>query len=157
MHVRPATAADLDRVSQMAAELVRVHHALDPERFLLAKGIERGYREWLAGQLEKDGVMLFVAEDDHELLGYVLGRREGRNWMKLLDAHVALIDIFVEPGARRKGVADALVTALLEGADAMGIPRVILETAARNEAAQALFAKHGFAPSAIEMMRLRAP
>ena len=137
----------------MAAELVRFHHGLDAERFLIAQHMERGYRGWLASQLEREGAMLLVAEDEEALLGYVYGRREARDWMKLLDEHVSLIDIWVEPSGRRRGVADALVEALLAGADAMGVGRVILETAARNPAAQALFAKHGFEPSMIEMMR----
>ena len=137
----------------MAAALVRFHHELDPTRFLVAQGLERGYRGWLATQLEREGAMLFVAEDDTGLLGYVYARREERDWMKLVDERVALIDLWVDPAARRRGVADALVEAVLAGADAMGVTRVLLETAAKNPAAQALFAKHGFAPSMIEMMR----
>ena len=35
MRVRPARPSDMPRVSELAAALVRQHHALDAERFLL--------------------------------------------------------------------------------------------------------------------------
>ena len=40
MIVRPARQADLPAVSRLAAELVRLHHRLDPPRFLLVEPIE---------------------------------------------------------------------------------------------------------------------
>jgi RimJ/RimL family protein N-acetyltransferase len=38
-----------------------------------------------------------------------------------------------------------------------GAPRIILSTAKRNEAAQRLFARHGFRPTMIEMTREPSP
>ncbi|MGE0790875.1 MAG: N-acetyltransferase family protein [Sandaracinaceae bacterium] len=156
MHVRPANEDDLYAVAVMAGELVRFHHALAPRRFIPppAAGLEQGYRGWLDSELKKSTAMFYVAVgDDRGLVGYLYAREQPRDWMKLVDAHVALIDIYVHPPARRSGVADALIEALLAEAKTRGAPRVLLETAAANEAAQALFVKHGFAPSMIEMMR----
>ena len=54
---------------------------------------------------------------------------------------------------RRRGVAAALVTALVDALVAKGAPRVVLHTAAGNAIAQALFGRLGFRPTMVEMTR----
>ena len=51
-----------------------------------------------------------------------------------------------EPGCRRQGVADALVTGLLHRAAAIGLATVTLEVRQSNAPAIALYHKHGFVP-----------
>ncbi|MDQ3034311.1 MAG: GNAT family N-acetyltransferase [Myxococcota bacterium] len=157
--VRDATAADLPAMSHMAAELVRYHHAVDPQRFFLARGVEEGYRGWFTRELEQRGVVLLVAElpTEPEPIGYCYGRLEGRDWNLLLDRHVALHDVFVREHARRAGVAERLVRTFLDRASALGAPRIVLSTASANASAQALFAKLGFRATMIEMTRECAP
>ncbi len=55
-----------------------------------------------------------------------------------------LEDLFVEPGARRRGVADALVRLALKLAAERGARRVELDTSESNTAARALYERHGF-------------
>lgn len=88
------------------------------------------------------------------MVGYAYATLEARNWVDLIDAHGKLHDVFVDPAARRSGVARALVVAAIEALRVAGAPRLILSTAAQNEAAQAFFRTLGFAPSMVEMMRL---
>jgi ribosomal protein S18 acetylase RimI-like enzyme len=64
-----------------------------------------------------------------------------------------LHDIIVDPGYRRRGVGRRLLEAVIENMTARGAPRLVLSTAARNEAAQRLFASVGFRPTMIEMTR----
>ena len=42
--IRPAHPDDVPAVSRLAAELVRLHHRLDPQRFMLVEPIEDGYK-----------------------------------------------------------------------------------------------------------------
>lgn len=149
--VRAATEADLSPMAAMAADLVRLHHAIDPRRFFLAHGIEQGYRDWFARELGRPEAMLLVAERAAERIGYAYGRMEGRNWSILLDRHAALHDVWVVASARRSGAGSALVRAFCDEARRRGAPRVVLSTAPSNTAAQALFARHGFRPTMIEM------
>lgn len=152
--VRLATPDDLHAMAGMAADLVRFHHAIDPKRFFLARGIEQGYREWFERELARTDTILLVAESPSSApIGYCYGRLEGRDWNMLLDRHAALHDVFVHEDARGSGAGEHLVRAFLDRARALGAPRVVLSTASSNVGAQRVFAKLGFRPTMIEMTR----
>lgn len=157
--VRPAAAGDLPALGRMAGALVRLHHGFDARRFMLVDGVEEGYARFFASQLGQRDLVLLVADerapgaDATRLLGYVYARNEGRDWNLLLDAHGALHDLWVEPAARRRGVAGALLDAAVAALTALGAQRVVLSTATQNTAAQALFERHGFAVTMLEMTR----
>ena len=151
--VRPAVPDDLPRLAELAESLVRAHHAWDPQRFLLARGVAEGYRRWFAKELEDPAAALLVAAEGGAILGYAYGRAQERDWNMLLDRHGALHDILVAEGARRRGVAEALLEGFFAQMKARGVPRVVLHTATQNVGAQALFAKAGFRPTMIEMTR----
>ncbi len=137
-----------------------MHHTMDPKRFFLAKGIERGYREWFARELQKSDTILLVAvqtPQENEPIAYCYGRIEERDWNLLLDRHAALHDIFVSPDARRCSAASLLVEAFIARATTLGAPRIVLSTAHSNQKAQLLFEKLGFRPTMIEMTRELEP
>jgi ribosomal protein S18 acetylase RimI-like enzyme len=165
MRVRTARPSDLPRVSQLAAELVRQHHALDAARFLLVEPIAEGYRRFFTGELRRKGALILVAEDDASeagdsveavdpilpILGYAYATLEPRNWNDLLDASGKLNDLFVDARARRRGVGRALALAALAELAARGAPRVVLMTAWRNPDAHAFFESLGFRRTMLEM------
>lgn len=153
--VRDATPADLPRLGDLAESLVRLHHGFDAQRFFLAEGVAKGYRRWFAQELANADAVILVATDgaDGEVLGYLYGRIEARDWNQLLDRHAALHDILVDPAARRRHGAEALLEAFVARLKSREVPRVVLHTAVQNTQAQALFAKLGFRPTMIEMTR----
>lgn len=156
LRVRPAVLEDLPEVARFAAQLVRLHHALDPHRFMCLEPIEPGYERWFSGELGKPGVVIVVAEQPGgdaapPIVGYAYGRLEPRDWNSLLDACGALHDIFVAEGARRLGAGGLLLEAVSARLRALGAPRVVLHTAAQNTAAQRLFERFGFRRTMIEM------
>lgn len=55
--------------------------------------------------------------------------------------------VFVVPGARGRGVGDALVRAAIAAARADGFPRLLLDVGDHNAPAIALYARHGFVPT----------
>lgn len=137
----------------MAATLVRMHHALDPERFMIKEPIEAGYGNWLGRQATKDDAVVLVAEMDGQIVGYAYGALEERDWMALREACGALHDILVIESARRFGVARVLLSAMIARLTELGAPRVVLSTAAKNVAAQKFFETMGFRRTMIEMTR----
>lgn len=149
--VRPATAEDLPTLGALAAELVRFHHAIDPQRFFLPSGVEEGYRRWLGQEIQNAEALVLVAELDGAVVGYVYGRLEKRDFNMLLSAHAALHDVLVVDAARRSHAGEALVRRFAEVAAARGVPRVVLHTATSNTRAQALFRKLGFRDTMLEM------
>jgi ribosomal protein S18 acetylase RimI-like enzyme len=155
--IRPARRDDLAAVARLAGELLRMHHAWDARRFFLPDKVEEGYTWWLGRELEREEVVILVAARGDRIVGYTYGRIEERDWNQLLDEHGALHDLFVDPAERRRGVARRLVEATLAALTAKGAPRVVLHTAAANEAAAAFFAALGFRRTMIEMTREADP
>ena len=98
--VRPATLVDMPAVARLAAQLVRAHHAYDPQRFLCVEPVEAGYQYWLSHELANPEAVVLVAERAGEIIGYAYGVLEPRDWNNLLDAHGGLHDVLVTEGAR---------------------------------------------------------
>jgi len=151
--IRPAKAADLPHVAELAAELVRMHHAVDPGRFFLTERIEEGYAWWLGRELAREEAVILVATASAHIVGYTYGTREARDWNLLLDDHGAIHDVFVAPEARRTGVGKQLVCAMVRELERLGAVRVVLSTMVSNDHAQRLFAACGFRPTMLEMTR----
>lgn len=152
--VRRCEERDLEAVSALAAKLVRFHHELAPSRFLAGgERVEEGYRWWLTKELAREEAVITVAAKGEAVGGYAYGRVEPRDWMRLLDAHGKLHDVWVEPELRGTGVAEALVRACVRALEEKGAPRVLLDTAWDNPRARRFFEKLGFAPSMLEMTR----
>jgi len=156
--IRPATPADLPALGRLGALLVRMHHQLDAARFIPATPrTEQGYASFLGEQLHEPNVVVLVAERDGKVLGYAYAAVEGHDYMALRGPAGVLHDIVVDPSHRREGVGRMLLDATLAWLDARDVPRVVLSTAARNEAAQRLFARAGFRQTMVEMTRERDP
>ena len=148
--IRVAETADLPAVARLAGMLVRQHHAFDAQRFLLVADVEGGYTRFLRGELSNPAARVWAAESEHGIVGYAYARLEPRDWNNLLDACVALHDIFVDESARRRGVARALLEAVRAWAASRGAPRVVLHTASKNAVARQFFGSLGFRETMIE-------
>jgi ribosomal protein S18 acetylase RimI-like enzyme len=151
--VRPVVQRDVSAVSQLAASLVSYHRDLDAKRYMKIDRVAEGYARFLSGEIENDRAVVLCAVKRASIVGYAYGTVEGRNWSALLDPHGALHDVFVDPSARRQGVAEKLVLEICSRLHALGAPRVLLHTAVQNCEAQALFAKLGFRSTMLEMTR----
>jgi ribosomal protein S18 acetylase RimI-like enzyme len=151
--IRSAEPRDLEALGRLGALLMRTHYAFDPRRFLAPQeGTEAGYAAFLGSVLDHDDGHIFVADVGNGLVGYVYAALEPLSWKELRGAAGFIHDIAVAEEARRGGIATALLGAAVAWLRARGAPRVILWTAARNEAAQALFAKRfGFRETMLEM------
>jgi ribosomal protein S18 acetylase RimI-like enzyme len=152
--IRPAALADARAIGRLGALLVRMHHGLDPERFLAASPqTEEMYGSYLGTQLAKSDIVILVAEREGEMVGYTYAGLEGTDYMALRGPAGAIYDLVVDPGHRRQGIGSALLEATVAALEAKGAPRVVLSTAEKNATAQRLFARAGFRRTMIEMTR----
>ena len=95
--------------------------------------------EQLRSQLSDDRhVFLAAVAESGTVLGYV-------GMMFVLDEGY-IANVAVSPDWRRQGIGDALIAELLRRAVSRELAFVTLEVRAGNEAAKALYAKHGFVP-----------
>lgn len=81
--------------------------------------------------------LLAYRGDDPAPKGFLMWRRLGEE--------AEILTLGVIPDSRRRGGADALLEAALAQAVGEGVRSMFLEVEAGNEAARALYAKHGFA------------
>jgi ribosomal protein S18 acetylase RimI-like enzyme len=152
--IRPAAPNDLEAIGRLGALLVETHHNFDPQRFLAATPhTKAGYASFLGSQLDKPNVVVLVAEEGGEVIGYTYAGVEGNDYMSLRGPAGVVYDIIVNPAHRGRGVGRALLEATIERLRERGVPRVVLSTAEQNVKAQRLFATEGFRRTMIEMTR----
>jgi ribosomal protein S18 acetylase RimI-like enzyme len=76
--------------------------------------------------------------------GYVFAALEPLSWKELRGPAGFIHDIAVREDAQRSGIASRLMRAAVDWLREQGAPRVVLWTAAQNEAGQRLFHRLGF-------------
>jgi len=152
--IRAATAADVRALGGFGARLTALHHGFDPRRFIApTPGTPAAYASFLGSQIGRPETVLLVAVTEDNLSGYLWAGVEGTDYMSLRGPAGVVYDLFVDPSRRRKGIGRLLLRAGLSSLEEMGAERVVLSTAHRNEAAQALFTSVGFRPTMVEMTR----
>ncbi len=155
IEIRPARPEDAPALGRMGATLARLHHRMDPRRFFATPGMEKGYASWLAGEMasRKTVVLAAIAHSRgrERLVGYAYGRLEGRDWNTLRDPCGVGVDLYVPPGARRRGTGRQLLDALVRELVRRGAPFVVINVAARNRRALAMFEAAGFRRTMVEL------
>jgi ribosomal protein S18 acetylase RimI-like enzyme len=130
-----STPADLDAAS----------HLFDAYRvFYKQPSDPQGAHDFLRARTERGQSEIFLARDaaTGDLLGFTQLYPSFSSVS--MRAVWVLNDLFVKPGARRRGVARALMEAAREFAHATGALRLVLETAEDNVQAQALYESLGY-------------
>lgn len=89
--------------------------------------------------------LAFLAERDGAAVGFALARRTGARLARLTD-------LYVVPGARRGGVAAALVHAVVEALAECGVEHLDLEVTATNAGARAVYHRWGFGEDVVVLV-----
>jgi ribosomal protein S18 acetylase RimI-like enzyme len=155
--VRAADAADIPRLAHHRAAMFRDMGQLAPDQHEM---LERATASYLSGALPRGVYLAWVAEDieTRAIVGGagvqlrpILPRpRPGSNDLEL-GPEAIVLNVYVEPAWRRRGVADALMRTLLDRLAERGIRRVVLHA---SDEGRALYERLGFAPT--NEMRLDA-
>jgi len=153
--VRPALSSDLPALARLGAALARAHHDMDPDRFFVTPSLEEGYEWWLGKERGNRKAIVLAAvrraRGRERVVGYAYGRLEPRDWNTLREKCGVGIDLMVEPQARGRGIGGRLVAELLRRLAAKGAPRIVIQVAHRNRAAQRVFSHLGFRSTMLEM------
>jgi ribosomal protein S18 acetylase RimI-like enzyme len=156
--IRPGVDPDMPALGRLGALLISLHHDFDPPRFFATSPrTAEAYAAFLGQQAKDDQAIVLVAETADTIVGYAYGALQGADYMALRGPAGLLHDLIVDPAHRHEGVGVRLLSAMIDEFTSRGAPRLVLSTAARNEAAQQLFAKAGFRRTMIEMTRELPP
>jgi len=150
--IRLANDSDAVALGQLGAHLLETHYRFDEKRFMAPHpDSAEGYAWFLRSQLKQRDAVVFVAERDGVIVGYVYAGLEPTSWKELRDAAGFIHDVVVEESSRHLGIARLLLQAAIDWLRSHGAPRVMLWTAEQNPVAQILFSRLGFRRTMIEM------
>jgi len=128
-----AALADLEELLPLV-RAYRVFYEREPEAARERALMERNLCEGRS--------IVFLARAGDTACGFVqLFETQSTVW---LGPSLILEDLYVEPAARRRGVAARLIERSMEYARAIGATGMFLETAAENLAAQAVYERAGW-------------
>ena len=104
--IRRATQGDLPALDRLGALLMQTHYQFDADRFMSpGDHAAEGYAWFLGTQLADPNVVIFVAERDTEVLGYVYAGLEPLSWKELRDEAGFIHDVVVDDRGRRMASA----------------------------------------------------
>lgn len=109
--VRPATEQDSEAIVALWRELMAVHQELAPLVWRLSDDAEARYREHLGKMLQDPDRRVFVAEQESEVVGYLVVQKGTRPPVLAHSTRGIFGEIFVSPSARCRGVGRELVEA----------------------------------------------
>ena len=134
--IRPATEADLPALLAIYNDAVANTTAIWNDAI-----VDLGNRKaWLAARLAQ-GYPVLVADDDGTVAGYgTFGDFRPFDGYRFSVEH----SVYVAEAMRRRGIASALIAALIERAQALGKHMMIAGIAADNDGSLALHAELGF-------------
>src|SRR2546423_8064547 len=134
--VRRAAPADVTTIGRLGALLVRTHHDFDPQRFMAATPrTEQAYGSFLGTQLEEPNIVVLVADQGGEVIGYTYAGVEGSDYMSLRGPAGVLYDIVGDPPHRPHGVGRMFADSTRDALKSPRAPRAPPSTAERNTTA----------------------
>lgn len=164
--IRPGTAADVPAVLPMVRKLCDLHAKADPQRFAVRDDVLDRYARWLPERATDPRSVFLVAERAEpsvppcptgRLVGFTVCTIEPEVPIFWVPECGWIHDVWIEPAFRRGGVAQRLVEEVARRFEAMGVKQLRLHTGVFNEAARRAFARAGFRPSVVEMLRPLGP
>ncbi len=159
MHIRSATAADVPAVLPMVGALCDLHARADPDRFQVRPDVLQRYADWLPVRATDPRSVFLVAEDQHAaLVAFLVGTIEPEVPIFWIPECGWIHDVWVEPRARRMGLARQLADHAAERFRALDVGQVRLHTGSFNATARQAFEAAGFRACVVELIKpLKVP
>ena len=122
------------------------------------EAIEELEKQCFSQPWTREQLLSQLPDERHEFLAALhKGRPVGYVGMMCVLDEGYIANVAVSPACRRQGIADALIAELLRRAVSRELAFVTLEVRAGNEAAKALYAKHGFVPVGLRKKYYASP
>jgi ribosomal protein S18 acetylase RimI-like enzyme len=151
-----ATAADADAIATLNADVQGIHAAALPWRFK-QPGPDTFTPADAAALLGRSDHVAFLAHADGTPAGYVIAEIVRRGETARHHAHSVMYvhQISVRPAARRRGIGRALLDAVKQHGESLGIITLALDAWSFNEGALAFFQRYGLVPYNVRLWNRR--
>lgn len=145
MDIRKAVLADKSTLSALCMDVQRIHAENHPGIFKMPQNDDFA-AAFFEDMLADPQVVVYVAEDNGQALGYILCKsmERGENPFTYTMRYLLIDQISVRPEAREKGVGTALIRQAEILARELELSQIQLDSWAFNTNAHAFFEKLGF-------------
>lgn len=140
VEIRLATPEDAARMLEIQKEVIQEGEFLLSTIEEFTQTVE-GQRTWIEAKQQNDLEVIFVAEVDQQVVGWIVFQSHGRVRVQ----HSGVMGLMVQHDVRGQGIGQQLLMALLEWAEANPIiEKVSLGVFSTNERAIRMYQKFGF-------------
>ncbi len=142
--IREADGKYLDQLADMTVRFYRFNEEFDPA-YSTRDDIANVAKDYIQESLQRDDVIILVALWNEEPAGFV--RAEIRTHRLIKNGkYGALVELYVKPRYRRKGIASKLLEEAKRKLGEKGVVHVAAQFPAMNAIAERFYRKHGFRP-----------
>ena len=143
--IRKAKIIDIDRIIELLHQVCLVHHEKRPDYF---KDSIKYNKEDLKRIIDNEEIIIFVYEENNQVLGYIFDvKEEYINHQLLTDRKTLYIDdLCVDENYRNKGIGKKLYLYTKEYAKKEGYHNVTLNVWALNDNALSFYKSLGLKP-----------
>jgi ribosomal protein S18 acetylase RimI-like enzyme len=144
MKIREAVQADIQQIASLNAEVQAIHVELFPDSF--HKVTSRTLCEMVSSIMSDESILILVAEEDSEIIGYLSLRKQNRPSHALFNGrNCGYIDqVCITKEHRGKGVFKSLLNKSKQVVTEWGFKRIELDVWSNNKAAKETFSNSGF-------------
>lgn len=152
--IRLADVDDAQQISELWLEMVDYHHQFDPILFNASENGAEFYQQSIIGRLNDPNTRVLVAEENGEVVGYVLGMIADIMASVFQPVRSGfLADIYVSSDYRRQGIGQELVERLVLWFQSKDVTYYEWHVASENRDAVAFWQAMG---GTTTMLRMRA-
>ena len=131
---------------------------LDPAKYGFRPNPAEMYDGWLRAQASNPKAVFLVADattpgEHAKLAGFLIATVVKEIPIYRITEFGFIHDVWVEASFRGKGAARRLIETCVERFAGLGVPQIRCETAYVNEEARKMFAKLGFRPTTVVMLK----
>lgn len=142
--IRSARKEDIEQISDLVLRLKKLNEEFDP-LYTVRQEAPEVVRKYVAESLERDDIILLVADSLGKIVGVVRVEIRSRIFYEPLIVGV-ITDLYVMPSYRRKGVGEALVSSVIRILRSRGVSLVSAEFPPMNKIAVEFYTNMGFKP-----------
>ncbi len=143
MRVRKATKNDIESIVMLNKELADMHHNID-RIYKEGQAVATSFKKYLESIIDKENVLVIVAELDDKVVGYMIGVIEQQRPFLNLKKAGRISDAYVDENYRNRGIGKAMFEELKSWFKKNGINFLTLSVDVRNKDGYAFWKKMGF-------------